>query len=49
MNLDALVKHGTISPEDMDLFFKTDTVDEAFDFITRELVDKSLGTPGGVL
>ena len=49
LNLDALVKHGTISAEDMDLFFKTDTVDEAFDFITRELVDKSLGTPGGVL
>lgn len=49
LNLDALVKHGTIGPEDMDLFFKTDSVDEAFDFITRELIEKSLGTPGGSL
>jgi uncharacterized protein (TIGR00730 family) len=49
LNLDALVKHGTINAEDLDLFFKTDTVDEAFDFITRELLEKALGTPGGVL
>jgi hypothetical protein len=49
LNLDALVKHGTINAEDIDLFFRTDTVDEAFDFLTRELLEKSLGTPGGVL
>ena len=49
LNLDALVKHGTIKADDLDLFFKTDTVDEAIDFITRELIEKSLGTPGGSL
>jgi len=49
INLEVLVKHGTVNAEDMDLFFKTDSVDEAFDFITGELVEKSLGTPGGSL
>ena len=49
LNLDALIKHGTIGPEDKDLFFETDSVDDAFDFITKELLDKALGTPGGVL
>jgi uncharacterized protein (TIGR00730 family) len=49
LNLDALVKHGTIGADDLDLFFKTDSVDDAFDFITRELIEKSLGTPGGSL
>ena len=49
LNLEALVRHGTIDSEDMDLFFRTDSVDEAFDFITRELVEKFLGTPGGSL
>ena len=37
LDLDALVKWGTISAEDMDLFQVCDTVDEAFDFLTSEL------------
>ena len=49
LNLDALVEHGTIDAKDLDLFFQTDSLDDAFDFITRELVEKSLGTPGGEL
>ncbi len=49
LNLDALIKHGTIDAGDKDLFFETDSVDDAFDFITKELLDKSLGTPGGAL
>ncbi len=49
LDLDALVKHGTIDAGDKNLFFETDTVDEAFDFITKELMEKSLGTPGGSL
>jgi len=49
MNLDALVEHGTIDENDKNLFFATDSVDEAFDFITKELIEKSLGTPGGYL
>jgi uncharacterized protein (TIGR00730 family) len=49
LNLDALVKHGTIEPKDLDLFLVTDTVDNAYDFITKELEENSLVTPGGIL
>ena len=49
LDMEALVKFGTIGPEDLELFFETDSVDEAFDFITTELIEKSLGTPGGCL
>ena len=49
LNLDAMVKHGTVGPEDLELFFQVDSVDEAFDYITKELLEKSLGTPGGSL
>ena len=49
LNLEALVKRGTIDSKDLDLFYQTDSEDDAFDFITRELVEKSLSTPGGVL
>ena len=42
LNLDALVKHGTIKPEDLQLFKITDTVDDAYNFITEELEEKSL-------
>ncbi|NVK19558.1 MAG: LOG family protein [Methylocystaceae bacterium] len=37
MNLDAMVKYGTISPEDLDFFMFTDSVDEAYDYITSQL------------
>ena len=37
INLDALVKWGTISPKDLELFTVCDTVDEAFNFLTSEL------------
>ena len=49
LNLEALVKHGTISPEDLDLFFETDSVDEAYDFIVNELKKHSLERPGAFL
>ena len=49
LNLEALVKHGTISPEDLDLFFETDSVDKAFDFIVDELKKHSLERPGAFL
>ncbi|MGE5539676.1 MAG: LOG family protein [Gemmatimonas sp.] len=37
IDLNALVKYGTISREDLDRVFRTDSVDEAFEFLTREL------------
>ncbi len=47
LNLDALVKFGTISSEDLDVIFKTDSVDTAFDHITHELTELFLAEPGG--
>ncbi|MDH3335043.1 MAG: LOG family protein [Rhodospirillaceae bacterium] len=49
MNLDAMVKFGTISPSDLDLFHRADTVDDAFDFITSTLSEHHLSQPGGAL
>ena len=40
-NLDAMAEYGTISPDDIELVFRTDSVDEAFDYLTRELDDAS--------
>jgi len=45
----ALARYGSISPEDIDLFFRTDSVDEAFDFITEQLSAYALGSPGASL
>lgn len=37
MNLDAMVEWGTIAERDLNLMYRTDSVDEAFDFLTKEL------------
>ena len=44
-----MVEYGVISPEDVDLFHRSDTVDDAFDYITRELEKSGLDQPGGSL
>ncbi len=49
INFDAMVRHGTISAGDLDLFKRLDSVDEAFDFITSELNKAALKRPGGSL
>jgi uncharacterized protein (TIGR00730 family) len=49
VNFDALVRYGMISPGDLDLFHRTDSVDEAYELITRGLVENALGSPGAVL
>jgi uncharacterized protein (TIGR00730 family) len=49
LNLDSLVKHGTISAGDLDLFREADSVDEAFDYIVEGLSEHALGNPGGSL
>ena len=46
VNFDALVEFGTISAGDLDLFFDTDSVDEAYDYITKELTEYALPNPG---
>lgn len=40
LNFEPMVRFGTISPQDTDLFFRTDSVDEAFEFLARELADQ---------
>jgi uncharacterized protein (TIGR00730 family) len=49
VNFDALVKYGTISPSDLHLFHRTDSIDEAYDIITKGLTENALGSPGAVL
>ena len=46
INLEALERYGTINAEDLELFFRTDSVDEAFDFITDQLTSYALDIPG---
>jgi len=49
INFDALVRHGTISPEDVNLFYRTDSVDEAFGWLVQQLTEHALGRPGASL
>ena len=49
IDFEALARHGMIDPEDLDLLFRTDSIDEAFDFITEQLRNYSLGSPGPTL
>lgn len=39
INFDYLIEMGMISPEDMDLFHQTDSVDDAFEYITARLTE----------
>ncbi len=44
VNFDALVKYGTISPEDMSLFHFADTPESALEILQRTLTEQ-IGTP----
>lgn len=49
VNFDELVRHGTIDARDAGLMHRTDSVDDAFDFIRDELVEYNLDAPGAWL
>jgi predicted Rossmann-fold nucleotide-binding protein len=49
VDLDALAHHGMIKREDLDLMFRTDSVDEAYDWIVLQLAEKALAQPGATL
>jgi uncharacterized protein (TIGR00730 family) len=49
LNLNALVEFGTISAKDLELFHRSDNVEDAFAFITRELSENAINLPGGRL
>ena len=39
LDMDKMAKWGTISPRDPDLLFCTNTVDEAFDYLTSKIIE----------
>ena len=49
ISFEALVRYGTIGADDLAFVFHTDSVDEAFDFVTRELAEYALESPGARL
>lgn len=49
VNFDAFVEMGVISRDDLDLFYRCDSVDDAYDYIVRELSEHAVDIPGAVL
>jgi hypothetical protein len=49
VDFEALARYGTIDARDIDLVYRTDSVDEAYDWIVRQLSEKALGQPGASL
>jgi uncharacterized protein (TIGR00730 family) len=47
INFDALVRWGVVSPMDLDIFHRTDSVDDAFEYLTSRL-EKLYLTPKGL-
>ena len=46
LNLDAMVRFGTISEDDLKRFHRSDSVEDAFAYVTRELTRHALPKPG---
>jgi hypothetical protein len=49
VDFDALVRNGMIDRADLALFHRTDSVDEAYDIVTRELAEYALAERGAIL
>ena len=49
INFDALADHGTINRGDIDLMYRTDSVDDAYCCVVKQLAEKALGQPGAML
>jgi len=49
LNFEPMIEYGTINPEDVKLFHYTDSVDDAFDYLTSQLTRHALQHPGGNL
>lgn len=49
IDFDALIRHGTIDAGDLDFFISTDSVDEAYDYITCQLKEVALAEKGPLL
>ncbi len=46
INFDALVKHGMINAADVSLVHRTDSVDDAYDYIVKHLGAEAIAQPG---
>jgi uncharacterized protein (TIGR00730 family) len=46
VNFEALIRHGTIDREDLQLFHRTDSVDEAYEIVTRQLMEHAFTERG---
>jgi uncharacterized protein (TIGR00730 family) len=49
IDFEALIRHGTIDREDLQLFRRTDSVDEAFEIVTQHLLQHALTERGAIL
>jgi hypothetical protein len=49
IDFDALVRHGMIDAADVNLVHRTDSVDDAYDWLVRQLAEHALGQPGAML
>ena len=49
INFDALVRHGTIDAKDVELMYRTDSVDEACAYLIQHLTANALSRPGTML
>jgi len=47
INFDAFVRWGTVTAEELRIFYKTDSVDDAYNYLTREL-EKLYESPQGL-
>lgn len=47
INFDSLVRWGVVSPQDLEIFYKTDSIDDAFEYLTSKL-EKLYLTPEGL-
>jgi uncharacterized protein (TIGR00730 family) len=49
VDFDALVKYGNIDAADLDLVFRTDSVEEAYQYLVSELSKHAIAQPGATL
>ncbi len=49
IDFDALIRHGMIDSEDVAIFHQTDSVEDAFQFVTNSLTEFALAERGAIL
>ena len=49
VNFDAMVRSGTIDAQDLAIFYSTDLIDEAYNYVVEQLSQYALKEPGAIL